>query len=204
MRMETIDTGGDIRTFLGPIVDRNRGKWQRTIAGIVKNEADAEDVIQEAVRRVLSRNKHLPSSEEVYRYLNRAIGNAALELYNNRKRERLKHVPLLEYVSLPSDEESPDTPIRERENTVQKEKLLKLVQAGLKRLPAKHFEALRITILESRGRSLRNSGTVHGIPYSTLRHRNMQGIRLLRKFINRAMKRDSSNPDRRYRSSVIL
>ncbi|HSW39385.1 MAG TPA: sigma-70 family RNA polymerase sigma factor [Acidobacteriota bacterium] len=193
MPIDTICRGGDLRNFLGPVVDRNREKWRRYIFAIVKNEADADDVIQEAVRRVLSRNKLLASSEEVKMYLNRAIGNAALELYNNRKRERLKHVPLVEKVSLPADNNGcPETPLEEKELAAEKELRLKLVREGLQRLPAKYFEALRITILDSPGLSLRNAGNTHGIPYSTLRHRNRQGIRLLRKYINHAMKKETN------------
>ena len=63
--------------------------------------------------------------------------------------------------------------------------MLDLLDEGLKRLPLKQYEALRLTILESRGLSIRDVGMTNGIPYSTLRHRTKQGLRQLRRFLER-------------------
>ena len=54
----------DLRAVLGSILDRNAGRWLRFIEAILKDDADAEDVIQEAVRRVLARNCPLSSEEQ--------------------------------------------------------------------------------------------------------------------------------------------
>jgi RNA polymerase sigma factor (sigma-70 family) len=179
----------DLRSVLGSILDRNGGKWLRFIIGILRNEADAEDVIQEAVRRVLARNLQLPSEEQMRMYLGRAIGNAALELYNSRKRERLKHIPIREHLLLPAGASNPHRHMEERETSAEKERLLSLLQEGLMALPQKQHEALRLTVLESQGLSIRDIGTTTGIPYSTLRHRSKQGLRHLRRFIERSMRK---------------
>jgi RNA polymerase sigma factor (sigma-70 family) len=179
----------DVRSMLGSIIDRNNGKWLRFIIGILRNEADAEDVIQEAVRRVLARNVQLPSEDHMRMYLGRAIGNAALELYNSRKRERLKHIPIREHLLVPAGSSNPYRHIEERETSAEREKLLKLLREGLTVLPSKQHEALRLTVLESQGLSIRDIGMHHGIPYSTLRHRSKQGLRHLRKYIDRAMRK---------------
>ena len=61
MHKGAIAESEDLRSVLGSIINRNNGKWLRFIVGILRNEADAQDVIQEAVRRVLARNVQLPS-----------------------------------------------------------------------------------------------------------------------------------------------
>ncbi len=179
----------DLRAFLGSVIDRNASKWLRFIVAIIKNEADAEDVLQEAVQRVLVRNRPLSSEEQARMYLARAIANTALEFYNSRKRENLRQIPLREHILLPANAFSPYACIEERERSAERNQLLGLLNEGLLRLPLKQYEALRLTILESRGLSIRDIGISNGIPYSTLRHRNRQGLRQLRKFLEQEMRR---------------
>ena len=181
-----------LRSVLGSVVRRNSGRWLRFVLAILKNDADAEDVIQEAVRRVLTRNLVLRSEDQVRMYLGRAIGNAALELYNCRKRERVRQIPLNEHILPPARSSSPFVWVEESEKSGGRDQLLDLLDEGLKRLPLKQYEALRLTILESRGLSIRDVGMTNGIPYSTLRHRSKQGLRQLRRFLER--KRRIQNP----------
>jgi RNA polymerase sigma-70 factor (ECF subfamily) len=181
--MEQILGPDSLRTVLGSVIRNNFDKWLRFILAILRNEADAEDVIQEAVRRVLARDLSFAAEDQVRMYLGRAIANAALELYNSRKRERLRLSPINELILLPANTSSPSACIEESERSHEKEQLLLLLDEGLKHLPPKQYEALRLTILESRGLSIRDAGASSGIPYSTLRHRSKQGLRLLRKFL---------------------
>jgi RNA polymerase sigma factor (sigma-70 family) len=178
----------DLNSMLESVIDRNSQKWLRFILRILKNEADAEDVFQEAVRRVLSHNRLLPSEDDARMYLSRAIGNAALELYNCRKRERTKYLPIHEYNLLQSMESSPYKCMEEMENCNQRQRMLNLLNDGLLRLPAKEQEALRLTVLETHGLSIRDAGMSNGIPYSTLRHRSKQALHRLRRFIKRSLK----------------
>jgi RNA polymerase sigma factor (sigma-70 family) len=187
MQTEGSGSAGDLRAALGPILDHNAGKWLRFIMGILGNEADAQDVIQEAVRRVLARNQPLPSQEHVRMYLGRAIGNAALEFYNHRKRERMRHIPIRESLLTPDTAFGPHDCMEEKERAGERERLFHLIRKGLGRLPSKQHEALRLTILESRGLSIRDVGMTNGIPYSTLRHRSKQGLRRLRRYVERSL-----------------
>ncbi len=179
----------DLRSVLGTILVHNSGKWLRFILAIVRNEADAEDVIQEAVRRVLARNVRLPSEEQMRMYIGRAIGHAALEFYNSRKRERLKHIPIREHLLLPAGACNPYRTIEERERSAERERLLGLLHDALATLPEKQHEALRLTVMESQGSSIRDIGMHNGIPYSTLRHRSKQGLKQLRRFLERAARK---------------
>jgi RNA polymerase sigma-70 factor, ECF subfamily len=179
----------DMRTALGPILDYNGSKWIRFIVAILKNETDAEDVLQEAIQRILIRNRQLPTPEQLKRYLGRAIGNAALEQYHNRKRERRRQIPINEQIISQTNFLTPYACMEQREQSINKERMLGLLQEGMLLLPQKQHEALRLTILESRGLSMRDVGTNSGIPYSTLRHRSKQGLRMLRKFLRSKMKK---------------
>jgi RNA polymerase sigma factor (sigma-70 family) len=188
---ESRDAG--LRSALESVLKGNSVRWFRFIAGILRNEADAEDVIQEAVQRVLARNKHFPNEEQVRMYLRRAVGNAALELYNVRKRERLKQIPLQEQTCRPPTAANPLTYIEEREKSDKRDYLLQILNEGLSQLPFKQHEALRLTILESSGLSIRDVGITYGIPYSTLRHRSKQGLRRLRKYLERSVRNKFSS-----------
>ena len=176
-----------LRRSLESVINHNSGRWFRFVVGILKNEADAEDVIQEAVRRVLSCNRSFPSEEQVRMYLGRAIGNTAFEMYNSRKRDRLRNTPVRESILQYAGTANPDIRIEEKEEACRENRMLGLIEKGLKQLPSKQEEALRLTILESHGRSIRHIGAMHKIPYSTLRHRNKQGLRRMRRFMERAL-----------------
>jgi RNA polymerase sigma factor (sigma-70 family) len=177
----------NLSSMLESLIHRNSEKWLKFILRILKNEADAEDVIQEAVMRVLSRNRGLPSEEEARMYLGRAIGNAAFELYNCRKRERIRQMPIQESLVSVGDC-SPYKYLEETERSDQEDRMLGLLNDALMQLPSKEREALRLTILESRGLSIRDVGISNGIPYSTLRHRSKQALRRLRRFLERSLK----------------
>jgi RNA polymerase sigma-70 factor (ECF subfamily) len=178
----------DLSDAIASLMARHGRKWHKVVLRIVGNPEDAEDVMQEAVRRVLMRNLAFASIDELRMYLSRAMSNTAIELYHARKRERLRSRPLFEHVLPPLRESNPHASLENREKLDQAEQLLKLLEEGLDRLPAKQYEAVRITLLEPGSVSIREAGTEKGIPYSTLRHRCVQGIRSLRKYINRALR----------------
>jgi RNA polymerase sigma factor (sigma-70 family) len=183
MRVPVAPDYESLRALVGSVIHRHAGRWVRYILTILKNEADAEDVIQEAVRRVLTRELSFPSEDEVRKYLGRAIANAALELYNRRKRERLRQSTINEQTLPSMSTSSPFASLMEAEKSGEKERLLVLLDEGLKKLPVKQYEALRLTILESGGLSIRDVGMMNGIPYSTLRHRTKVGLRHLRNLL---------------------
>ncbi len=180
------------RAELGEVVaallQRHGTRWFRFVHRVLRNEADAEDVLQEAVRRVLDRNRLLATEDEVKKYLGRAIANTAIELYYRRKRDRKKHVPLQEN-SLPwMHSVTPHTILEEVERSIEEQRLMKELTKALYRLPPKQYEAVRLTVLEPGATSIRDAGELHGIAYSTLRHRSVQGILRLRKFILQALR----------------
>jgi DNA-directed RNA polymerase specialized sigma24 family protein len=117
MHQEETRDAEDLRAVLGPILDNNKSRWLQFALAILKNEADAEDVIQEAICRVLARSVIAPndtarnrpplSRDQARMYLGRAIGNTALELYNSRKRERMRQIPIKEDLLVSSNTLNP-------------------------------------------------------------------------------------------------
>ena len=178
----------DSGAVLGFVLDRNKSRWFRFSLAILKNEQDAEDALQEAVCRVLARNIPLLSHDEARMYLGRAIGNTALEFYNSRKRERLRQIPVYEDILIASHTQNQHACMEESEISKEEEYMLRRIHDLLALLPSKQQEALRITILESRGLSIREAAIACGIPYSTLRHRSKKGLKQLRRYLEREIK----------------
>jgi len=166
-------------------MNRHGSIWLSNVRKILGNQADAEDVVQEAVRRLLSRKRTLPSEDQVRMYLNRVIGNTAIDAYHARRRELQKRVPLHETMCLTGADMDPHGKMEEREDLLRQERLLHLIREGLASLPFKQYEAVRMTMLDRDTPSIRDAGVVNGIPYSTLRHRTIQGLQKLRRYVNR-------------------
>ncbi len=120
-------------------------------------------------------------------YLGRTMANAAIEFYHSRKKERSSHTSI-DSDSCPAAIESNPQELMERaEESERTEKALHWLRKGLSRLPPKQYQALCLTYLDPGHSSIREAGTASGIPYSTLRHRSMQGLRRLRRFLRGAM-----------------
>ncbi len=173
---------------LETVLFRNRQKWFRFALRIVQNHADAEDALQEGVCRVLAAKKKFCSTEQARMYLARTISNTAIEIYHVRRRERQCHFPAHDYQLADQWRASPLKSIERREDNLRRGRIMALVRQALHQLPPKQYEALRMTVLDTRGSSIRDVGEVTGIAYSTLRHRRNQGLRRLHQYIVRALR----------------
>jgi len=176
------------KKVLAKVMSQHGSKWFRFVLRMLGNQADAEDVVQEAAHRVLMCAHPLPSEDQVRMYLGRAIFNLAIESYKRRKRERKRRIPFVEDARVATVELNPYLQLVEREECAEKIHLLQIMREGLTTLPLKQYEALRMTFLEPSDSSIRDCSQNSGIPYSTLRHRTVTGLRGLRRFIHRAMR----------------
>jgi RNA polymerase sigma factor (sigma-70 family) len=176
------------RKVLAKVMDQHGSKWFKFVLRMLGNQADAEDVVQEAAHRILMCSHPLSSEDQLRMYLNRAIFNLAIEAYKRRKRERKNRIPFIDDDRAATVKLSPYLQLQEREEQDEKTLLLQIMHKGLSRLPNKQYEALRMTFLEPSESSIRDCSQTSGIPYSTLRHRTMTGLRDLRRFIHRTMR----------------
>ena len=179
---------GELSDVVAELFSRHGSKWFKHVMRIVGNPDDAEDVLQESVRRVLARRLPLESETAVRMYLARTITNRAIELYHLRRREQKRRLPLEDCAKAHLGNHNVPCVLEQREHSAERDRLLDLVHEGLARLPAKQYEALRLTVLERPRTSLRDAGLERGIPYSTLRHRSVQAVRNVQKFVRRALR----------------
>ncbi len=163
-------------------------KWLSFVQRMVQNQADAEDVLQEAMLKMLARGRQFQSQDQARMYLGRIISNTAIELYHLRRRDRRQQCPLQEhFFRLPAQAE-PAQSMSEADELQARARMLSLLNEGLARLPIKQYEALRLTVMDPQIISIRDAGVEHDIPYSTLRHRKLQGLRRLKRFLRRALR----------------
>jgi RNA polymerase sigma-70 factor, ECF subfamily len=171
------------------LMRRHGGMWLRFVQRMVKNQADAEDVLQDAILKMLARGRLFGSPDQARMYLGRIICNTAIDLYHARRHFRFRQLPLQEqsHQAMPGDD--PAFSLAEKEEWQTHARVLRLLEEGLTRLPMNQYEALRMTVMDPEPLSIREAGEELHIPYSTLRHRKIQGLRSLRKFLMRALRR---------------
>jgi RNA polymerase sigma factor (sigma-70 family) len=182
---ENCPAGG--RDRIERVLASERLRWLAYVARVVGNQADAEDVLQEAVGRVLLCGRIFDSDQEARRYLARAVSNAAMDMYQLRKRERMVCVPVKDQNLADECRIGPQENLELEESVRDSNRMLRLLSAALPQLPKKQIEALRIT-LGLEGCSIRDAGAQNGIAYSTLRYRSRKGLRNLRKLMLRALR----------------
>jgi len=180
----------ELKTALAAILHRNSPKWMKISRAILRNREEAEDVLNEAVWRMLRRDRSFPSREHIRKYMGRVVSNTALEFYNRRKRERRQYAQILENIMTKSAENQsdalrPDFIMEEEERYEEHENRLALLRSGLEELPMHQYEAIRLIAFSNDGSTFRDAESASGIPSATIRYRYMQGMRTLRKYMAR-------------------
>jgi RNA polymerase sigma factor (sigma-70 family) len=178
----------DLPAIIEQLMVHHKDKWLRFVQRMVQDQADAEDVLQESVLKMLLRARQFHSPDQARMYLGRIIFNTAIELYHLRCRNRHQHRPLQEHLVAASHQVEPALVVAEAEDLHTNAQVLNLLNEGLARLPVKQYEALRLTVMDPGIVSIRDAGVEHDIPYSTLRHRKLQGLRRLKRFLHRALR----------------
>ncbi len=187
MQDDREDPGGPVPS-LDAVLDRCRQKWFRFVFRIVQNHADAEDALQEGFCRVLAARKSFRSEDHARMYLARTISNTAIEIYHARRREKQNHLPAHECQLVDQRRAGPLAFLETREDSRKRVLAMSLMKQALHTLPVKQYEALRITVMDTSGSSIRDIGSLNGIASSTLRHRRNQGLRRLYKYVVRALR----------------
>ncbi len=121
------EAGLDIREAIGDLVERHGRKWLKFVRRMVRNPADAEDVLQEAVRRVLDRGRGLRTEEQLRMYLSRAVGNTAIDFYHRRRRACRRELPLQEHLIACVDARNPYDCLEERERAAARARAARLL-----------------------------------------------------------------------------
>jgi len=178
----------DLRLFLEVLIQRHQEQWVRFAQQILGNRADAEDVLQEAVMKMLARDRRFGSLDQARMYLGRVIANTAIESYHRQRSHRRRSCPMHEQTLAATRHGNPESALQEAEEWSCRARMLDHLGDGLASLPPKQHQALYITVMDPSQASLREAGDVYDIPYSTLRHRSVQGLRRLKRYLHRALR----------------
>jgi RNA polymerase sigma-70 factor (ECF subfamily) len=122
------------------LIDRHKGAVRRRVASMVQNEADADDLLQEALLKVWH---HLPKfrSESSFRtWMTRIAINEVLQAY---RRDKCRPICLA-----PSDLEAFASHDESPHQCVARVELTRAVRRAVERLPVKYSQVLILRDLE--------------------------------------------------------
>ncbi len=164
------------------------------------DDARVEDILQDALSRVLASGRSFPDELETYRYLRRAVFNASIDHY--RASRRRIYLPLPEEpgdLTLPihTGPSDPLALLLQQERQSLKHAILREITGAMADLPDAQQEAIWM-IMGQRDMRLKDLCRIKGIPYSTLRSRMLAGVERLRRRLKiRRLYQEYLNLDRR-------
>lgn len=160
---------------LADILESEQPKWRSCVGYILGSRQDADDCINDAAAKVMSRRPDL-TGEPLRLYLQRAVRNRALDFAKRNSRALRRWAPLWILDGRQGPDPAPDLD----------PELFNTLNVKLSQLPADQFEALQALYLaRPEGVSIREVAEEYGIPFSTLLHRSKVAIKTLRRMYRR-------------------
>lgn len=163
------------------IMLRHNRKLYRIARGIVRNDADAEEVVQEGYVRAFMHLKEFRGDSSLATWLSRIVINEALgRLRRKRSRPEVQaDEPRLEAQIIQFPQTTNDDP----EKTMAQRQILQLVEAATDKLP-ENFRLVFITrVIE--GMSVEETAEILGIPPETVKTRLHRARRLVREQLDK-------------------
>ena len=163
------------------IMLRNNRKLYRIARGIVRNDADAEEVVQETYVRAFLHLKEFRGDSSLATWLSRIVINEALgRLRRKRSRpEAQAEEPRPEAQIIPFPQTTNDDP----EKTMAQRQILQLVEEATDKLP-ENFRLVFITrVIE--GMSVEETAEILAIPPETVKTRLHRARRLVREQLDK-------------------
>lgn len=163
------------------IMLRHNRKLYRIARGIVRNDADAEEVVQEGYVRAFMHLQDFRGDSSLATWLSRIVINEALgRLRRKRSRPEVQaEEPRPEAQIIPFPQTTNDDP----EKTMAQRQILQLVEAATDKLP-ENFRLVFITrVIE--GMSVEETAEILGIPPETVKTRLHRARRLVREQLDK-------------------
>jgi len=163
------------------IMLRHNRKLYRIARGIVRNDADAEDVVQEAYVRAFMHLKEFRGDASLGTWLSRIVINEALgRLRRKQSRPEVQaDEPRLEAQIIQFPHTANDDP----EKTMAQRQILQLVEQATDKLP-ENFRLVFITrVIE--GMSVEETSEILGIPPETVKTRLHRARRMVREQLDK-------------------
>jgi RNA polymerase sigma factor (sigma-70 family) len=161
---------------MSDVVDRERSRLRSFIRRRVPDPADAEDVLQDVLSRLIEANEMLVPIEHVTGWLYRVARNRIADLFRARRPERFSELALpddeLAFEELlPSPDDGPDA-------MLERQLLLEALEVAINELPREQREVFITHELE--GKSFKQISQATGVSVNTLLSRKHYAVLRLR------------------------
>ena len=165
----------DFRSLMTKTSENRLPQWRRYALSLTRNDADADDVVQEAVANTMRLAPDLNTTARVHYYVQRAIRNTALSLIEARRRS----VGLAEPEDILPGTSSVLEIILDKEQTDARRRLSRLAEGKLAGLRPEHREVIESMIMRSPRMKLREVAKIQGVATPTVHYRLRKGLQKL-------------------------
>lgn len=169
--------------MLDRIWQKNLRVLRKLAAEILADQSAVEDVVQDALARVLSHRRTFQSEHEAFSFLRRTVLNTTIDYYRYRSRRGTRFYT--EYASSIRETTSehssdPFEQLVRSEKNRRREELLQQIRLAIQNLPRRQQEAIEIVFLNE-GKPIKEACREKGLSYSTVRSRMQAGLDRIRK-----------------------
>lgn len=154
---------------------------------VLGDQSQVDDVLQEALLRILENGRDFKSDKEAFLYLRKTVLHASIDSYRKiqKNSERLND-PGTRQACRYSQADQLEDPLAQlllKEEKEDSRQLGEIVKAAMRNLTSKQKEAIEIFFFR-RGKKLQDLCKENGVPYSTLRSRMLKGIDRIRDYLS--------------------
>ncbi|MGD8330685.1 MAG: sigma-70 family RNA polymerase sigma factor [Acidobacteriota bacterium] len=168
-------TEEDFRSLLRRTSEGRFGEWKRYALSLTRNEADADDVVQDAIANTLRRAPELDSEVRVHHYVRRAIRNTALTLLDRRRRFVEDAAP----EALDGGHSTALEIMLDSEQQLARRHLTAVLQRKMDELRVEHREVIEHLVLRTPRMKLREVAEMQGVTTPTVHYRLQAALKTL-------------------------
>lgn len=167
---------GDFRELLERTSASRFEQWKRYALLLTRNEADADDVVQDAIANTLRLAPDLDSETRVHHYVRQAIRNTALSLLDRRRRFTGGDA---EVERVAGESSSALEIMLDTENELARKRLTRLLSRKLEDLRDEHREVIEHLVLRTPRMKLREVAELQGVTTPTVHYRLQTALKTL-------------------------
>jgi len=168
-------TEEDFRSLLRRTSEGRFAEWKRYALSLTRNEADADDVVQDAIANTLRRAPDLDSEVRVHHYVRQAIRNTALTLLDRRRRFVDDAAP----DAFPGDHSTALEIMLDSEKRLARRHLTAVLQRKMGELRDEHREVIEQLVLRTPRMKLREVAEMQGVTTPTVHYRLQTALKTL-------------------------
>jgi RNA polymerase sigma-70 factor (ECF subfamily) len=166
---------GDFRSLLRKTSASRFAQWRRYALTLTRNEADADDVVQDAIANTLRIAPDLDTEMRVHQYVRRAIRNTALSLIDRRRRFGGE----VDADGMAGGTSSALEMMLANENEIARKRLIAVMKDKMAELRDEHREVIEHLVLRTPRLKLREVAELQGITTPTVHYRLQTALKAL-------------------------